>query len=85
MKLTTKVCASLENRGYPNDSLRLADVSVKDLIRELMTFLTTVSMGSRIVITVARDEEGLRDGKGITLDPDLEAAFADLIEREATQ
>lgn len=81
MRPTTKIFVRCENKGVVADTIRL-EGSVREVIPQIAKFLLDVTMQYRLVITCARDEEGLNqqsrsDSKDATL-LDLEAELEQL-------
>jgi len=78
MKMHTTIYARLESRGYPDKTLDLNNVTVKDTILAIMKWLPEVSMGSRIIMTLGRTREDVVS-KSERVDMDLESAFAQIM------
>lgn len=58
MRMSTFVYGVLENKGKPNDSLMI-EGDVRTVIKEIAKWIMDTSMQNRMVITLARNKEGL--------------------------
>lgn len=58
MRMSTFVYGVLENKGKPNDSLMI-EGDVRTVIKEIAKWIIDTSMQNRMVITLARNKEGL--------------------------